>query len=105
MENEEQVHGATRLGRSEEAKHVKTKPAGDFVGKEKALLLRVARTIGSTLGTVAAKVNAAPKLGRRRGLSSKPKAKERKIPRQRAGGHHGKRSTGHARKARLRSKR
>ena len=84
---------------------MKTKPVGDFVGQEKALLLRVARTIGSTLGAVAAKVNAAPKIGRRRGLTSKSKAKVRKIPRQSAGGHHGKRSTGHARKARLRSKR
>jgi hypothetical protein len=84
---------------------VKTKPVGDFVGKEKTLLLRVARTIGSTLGTVAAKVNAAPKIGRRRGLSSKSKAKQRKTPRQSAGGRHGKRLTRHARKARLRSKR
>jgi hypothetical protein len=84
---------------------VKTKPVGDFVGKEKALLLTVARTIGSTLGTVAAKVNAAPQIGRRRGLSSKLKAKARKVPRKSTGGHHGKRSTGRARKASLRSRR
>jgi hypothetical protein len=84
---------------------VKTKPAGDFVGKEKELLLRVARTIGSTLGSVAAKVNAAPKIGRRRRLSSKLDAKGRKVSRQNTGRRDGKRSTGHSKKTRLRSKR
>jgi hypothetical protein len=84
---------------------MKTKRAGSLVGKEKDLLLRVARTIGSTLGTVAAKVNGAPKHGRRRGLSGMLSPKGRKVRKQNAGSRIGKRSTRRRKNARTRSSR
>jgi hypothetical protein len=70
---------------------MKTKRVGNLVGKEKELLLRVARTIGSTLGTVAAKVNAAPKHAHRRRRSSKLNAKGRTLRKQNARSHNGRR--------------
>jgi len=70
---------------------MKTKRVGNLVGKEKELLLRVARTIGSTLGTVAAKVNAAPKHAHGRRRSSKLNAKGRKSRKQNARSHNGRR--------------
>jgi hypothetical protein len=56
----------------------------DFLSKEEDILTSVARSIGSTLGTVAAKVNAVSKPSRRKAASRKrrPRAKaaKRKQP-------------------------
>jgi hypothetical protein len=84
---------------------MKTKRVGNLVGKEKELLLRVARTIGSTLGTVAAKVNGAPKHARRGRLSGKLNPKGRKVRKQNARSHNGRRSTRRWKSARTRSSR
>jgi hypothetical protein len=54
-----------------------------FLDKQEDILTSVARSIGSTLGTVAAKVNAASKPSRRKAATRKPRPRTKAAKKKR----------------------